>query len=159
MVGYKEGTCLLSVVRTSDIVWCSWEHTLYEPVWEHSVHIALLKCSVNVLCIVGSVKYLYIRYKTTRALKLFQETHCTYVAYLTTRVLLRTGTDETDVRKQTDVTDWWNWMWRTLMCGPLTIISKRGTASFYILVRNSNVMSEHSTRSPNFRIPAKRLLK
>jgi purine-cytosine permease-like protein len=140
------------------------ENTRCTSLCENSVHIALLKCPVNVLCIVGSVKYLYIRYKTTRALKLFQETqswvpHCTYVAYLTTRVLLRTGTDETDVRKQTDVTDWWNWMWITLMCGPLTILSKRGTASFYILVRNSNVMSEHSTRSPHFRIPAKRLLK
>ena len=162
VVGYKEETCLIGVGRTSDIMWCNWEHTLYETVWEHSGRIALLKCWVNVLCIFGSVKY--IRYKTTHALKLFQETQswipdCTCVAYFTTGILLRPGTNETEVRKQTDVADWWNWMRRTLMCGSLWILSKRGTASFYILVRNSNVMSEHSTRFPHFRIPAKRLLK
>jgi hypothetical protein len=84
-------------------------------------------------------------------------------AYFVTGVLLRTGTNETGFRKQTDVADWWNWMYRILMCGPLRVLSKRGTASFYILVRNSNVMSERSTRSQpvfkHFRVPAKRLLK
>lgn len=113
VVGYKEGTCLIGVGRKSDIMLCSWKYRLYERVWEHSGRIALLKCWANVLCTVGSVKY--IRYKTTRALKLFQEIqswvpHCTYVAYFTNGVLLRTGTNETDVRKQTDVADWWNCM-------------------------------------------------
>jgi len=103
VVWYKEGICLIGAERTSDIMWCSWEHTFYKPVWEHSGRIALLKYWVNVLCIVGSLKY--IRYKTTCALKLFKETqswvpHCTYVAYFATGVLLRSATNETDVRKQ-----------------------------------------------------------
>jgi len=92
-----------------------------------------------------------------------RKTESRTVAYFATGVLLRTGTNETGVRKQTDVADWWNWMYRILMCGPVRIVSKRGTASFYILIRNSNVMSEGSTRFQpvfkHFRVPVKRLFK
>lgn len=113
MCGRIQGICLIGVERRSDIICCNWEHRLYEPLWEHSGRIAMLKYWVNVLCIVGSLKYTLC--KTTRALKVFQKTqnwapHCTYVAYFNTGVLLRTGTYETDVTKQTNVVDWWNWV-------------------------------------------------